>query len=382
MSNFAAIFFSFLLVLSCANTKEEQLKEIVPAANRLNSYLQQLENKNIALTVNHTSMVGKRHLVDTLLDLGINISTIMSPEHGYRGTADAGELIENQSTDKIPIVSLYGKNKKPQVDQLKDIDLMVFDMQDVGTRFYTYISTMHYIMEACAENNIEVLILDRPNPNSQIDGPVLDTAYRSFVGMHSIPVLHGMTVGELALMINAEGWLKNGITCKLKIIPVGNYKHQATYKLPVQPSPNLPNQQAVNWYPSLCFFEGTTMSIGRGTDFPFQVVGHPSYSDTTFSFLPISRNGAKYPKHQDQVCYGIDLRKVQAPKQIDLQLLIEMYENSDKNTFFNAYFNTLAGTDELRNQIVAGWTVEEIRAGWQPKLDAFKAKRKQYLLYD
>jgi uncharacterized protein YbbC (DUF1343 family) len=353
-------------------------------AEQLGLYLPGLQGKNVALVVNHTSMVGKTHLVDTLLRLGIKIRKIFAPEHGFRGEADAGEKIQSSTDTRtgLPLVSLYGKNRKPMPEQLSDIEIVIFDIQDAGTRFYTYISTMHYVMEACAEQNKKMLILDRPNPNGNyVDGMVLNLKFKSFVGMHPIPVVHGLTVGELATMINGEGWLTGGVKTNLDVIPVKNYSHRKSYILPVRPSPNLPNQQAVLLYPSLCFFEGTRLSVGRGTPFPFQVVGglFPQYG--SFAFIPQATPGAAQPVHRHKTCYGIDLQNVHI-QGFTLKYLLEMYRLSpEKKTFFNTYFDTLAGGSDLREHIIAGKTETQIRESWQPELDNFKNLRKKYLLY-
>ena len=386
MSTFFRFVAGIMILQACTGntttTTTQQPAPILTGAAQMDKYLPLLEGKSIGLCVNHTSLIGDSHLVDTLVSKKVKVSKIFTPEHGYRGTADAGELISNDTLSIIPVISLYGKNKKPSLEQLKDIDMMLFDLQDVGTRFYTYISTMHYVMEACAAAGIPVVILDRPNPNDFIDGPMLDTAFRSFVGMHEIPALHGLTVGELAQMINGEYWLADSLQCDLTVIPVANWQHGQAYELPVAPSPNLPNQQAINWYPTLCFFEGSIVSIGRGTPFPFQVVGNPDYPDITFSFTPTSGPGSKYPKHQDIRCYGQDLRTVTPPKgKIDISLIINWYQTLDREEFFTDYFNTLAGTDQMMQMILDGNSEEEIRESWQKGLEGFKEIRKQYLLY-
>jgi len=356
-------------------------------AERTNLYLEEIKNKNVGLLVNHTSIIDSVHLVDFLIGQGVNIERIFAPEHGFRGTADAGELVKDNIDPKtgIPVVSLYGKNKKPNPDQLAELDIIIFDIQDVGVRFYTYISSMHYMMEACAENGVKMMVFDRPNPNGNIiDGPLLNPEYQSFVGMHPISVIHGLTVGELAKMINGESWLEGGLTCNLTVIPMLNYQHSDEYILPVKPSPNLPNQQAVKLYPSLCFFEGTKMSIGRGTYFPFQVIGYPDSTFGKFTFTPISIDGiAKNPKYQDQTCYGVDLRNAPYPSRLDLSYVIDFYKKwKDEDDFFTKYFDTLAGTDELSNQIEQGKTEDEIRASWQNDLEKYKIMREKYLLYN
>lgn len=364
--------------------------EIIVGASRLKEYLPLLEGKNIALAVNQTSLVGEQHLVDTLISLGINVQKVFAPEHGFRGTADAGELVENSIDKKtgVQIISLYGSNKKPTAQQLQDIDIIIFDIQDVGVRYYTYISTLHYLMEAAAENNKKILIFDRPNPHgSYFDGPVLDISLKSFVGMHPIPLVHGLTVGELALMINAEGWLNGGLKSNLQVIKMANYDHSKVYSLPVKPSPNLPNDLSIALYPSLGLFEGTTISVGRGTHHPFQQIGHPMLEKKfSYAFIPKSIEGmSKYPPHENEKVYGIDL-KTQAPDyRFTLKYIITMYENfPDKNEFFlnNNFFEKLAGTEQLRDQIKAGLTEKEIRQTWNKELEAYGKMREKYLLYD
>lgn len=374
------------ILSSCYSTPSSRTSEnIVTGAEQMDIYLPKLKGKSIALIVNQTSMVGNTHLVDTLLSKGIQIKKVFAPEHGFRGEADAGETIKSAIDKKtgLPIVSLYGKNKKPTAEQLNGIDVVLFDIQDVGTRFYTYISTMHYAMEACAENNKMMLILDRPNPNGHyVDGPILDSTYTSFVGMHPIPVVHGLTVGELALMINGEKWLTNGLECNVEVINTKNYSHDAAYELPVRPSPNLPNKQSILLYPSICFFEGTPVSVGRGTPFPFQVIGHPDPVFGSFEFTPKSTAGAKNPPHQDEKCYGVDLRTVAVPAGINLSYLIDFYNKSSaKDKFFTSYFRLLAGTEKLEQQIKNGLTEEEIKASWQNPLQEYKTMREKYLLY-
>lgn len=373
-----------VLLLQCQSPSEDsnnQTQVIIPGAHQIDQYDDLIRGKRLGLCVNHTSLVNNTHLVDTLLSLDYDLQKIYTPEHGYRGTADAGEIVANDKLDQLEVISLYGKNKKPTATQLAGIDVMIFDLQDVGTRFFTYISTMHYLMEACAEANIPLIILDRPNPNDFIDGPVLDTAFRSFVGMHPIPIVHGLTVGELAKMIQGERWLSQEKSPDLTVISVKNWKHGVPYELPVKPSPNLPNQNAINWYPTLCFFEGTTLSVGRGTAFPFEVIGSPLYPDSSFSFTPISTAGAKYPKLENQLCYGIDFRQQTPPRFIDLDLLISVYHKMEGNDFFNGYFNTLAGNDELQERIKKQVDAATIRNSWQPGLEAYRQLRLKYLIY-
>jgi len=325
------------------------------------------------------------HLVDWLIENKLNISKIFAPEHGFRGTADAGEHVVDGKDSKtgLPIISLYGNNKKPKPEQLAGIDILVFDLQDVGARFYTYISSLHYIMEACAENNIELIVLDRPNPNGNIvDGPLLEKEYTSFVGMHPIPTLHGMTIGEYAKMINGEKWLKNGIQCKLKAIPCLNYSREMTYSLPVKPSPNLPNDQAINLYASICLFEGTNVSSGRGTEKQFQIYGSPYLPKSDFSFTPVPNFGAKDPMHKNLLCYGEDLSSIPKVTHLELKWLIKAYNTtSDKSKFFNSFFTKLAGTKKLQLQIEAGVSEKDIRKSWEKDLNDFKETRKKYLIY-
>ena len=373
---------------SRSEAKSKQTSQIVMGAAQFEAYLPLLKDKNVAMVVNQTSEIDGKHIVDWLLEKKVNVKKIFAPEHGFRGTADAGEKVSNATDSKtgLPLLSLYGKDRKPSEQHLKDIDVVIFDIQDVGTRFYTYISTMHYVMEACAEQGKTLMIFDRPNPNGDyVDGFVLEMKHQSFVGMHPIPVVHGLTVGELAMMINGEGWLPNKLKCKLEVIKCQDYTHKSKYSLPIKPSPNLPNDRAIYLYPSLCFFEGTMASLGRGTDSPFQMIGYPDYPDKTFSFTPKSTEGAKNPPLKDQVCYGVDLRQTQNWKyRFSLQELIKFYQASpDKAKFFlNDFINRLAGTDRLKNMIEAGKTEEEIRASWQKELADYKIMRKKYLLYE
>jgi uncharacterized protein YbbC (DUF1343 family) len=369
-------------------TSSQKIKNlsIKTGAENYGEYLPILTNKKIGIVTNPTGIVeSKKHLVDFLLENKVDLQKIYAPEHGFRGTADAGEVIKDGKDIKtnLPIISLYGNNKKPKPEQLENIDIIVFDIQDVGARFYTYISTLHYVMEACAENNIELLVLDRPNPNgSIIDGPVLEIDQKSFVGMHPIPVLHGMTIGEYAKMINGEKWLTNGVTCNLTVITCSNYKRDMSYSLPVKPSPNLPNDQSINLYASLCFFEGTNVSVGRGTEKQFQIYGSPFLLKTDFSFTPIPNFGAKEPMHKDILCYGEDLSKIKKVSRLELKWLIKAYANtSDKAIFFNDFFTKLAGTKKLQEQIIEGVSEKEIRKSWETDLNVFKEMRKKYLIY-
>ncbi len=406
-------------LISEENTIEERSKSdsldiidpIIVGANQTELYLPILENKKVAIVGNQTSVIfrypnitplleetGKTfslqlrqhtHLVDSLLSRNINVQKVFAPEHGFRGKADAAELVSDGKDRKtgVPIVSLYGKSKKPAVSSLSGLDIILFDIQDVGVRFYTYISTLHYVMQACAENNIPLLILDRPNPNGHyIDGPTLEPEHSSFVGIHPIPLVHGMTIGEYAKMVNGEGWLGNGLKCELQIIPVKNYTHQTSYNLPIRPSPNLPNDIAINLYPSLGFFEGTTINAGRGTEMQFQVFGSPDFpiKKYDFAYTPQPNFGAKYPKHKGEVCYGKDLRNTGHMSAINLQWIIDAYHNSNnKDAFFNTKSFTIhAGTKKLQQQIIQGYTHREIRKTWFRDLENFKQVRAQYLIYD
>lgn len=363
------------------------IKGILTGAENIEAYFPILQDKKVGIVTNQSGILSdKTHLVDFLLARKIDLKKIYAPEHGFRGTADAGELIKDGKDTKtgLPIISLYGNNKKPKPEQLKGIDVMVFDLQDVGARFYTYISTLHYIMEACAENKITLIVLDRPNPNGSIvDGPVLEKEFTSFVGMHPIPLLHGMTIGEYAQMINGEKWLKEGVQCELKVIRCLNYKREMPYSLPVKPSPNLPNDQAINLYASLCLFEGTNVSLGRGTEKQFQIYGSPFLpKKSAFSFTPMPNLGAKDPVHKGVLCYGEDLSNVKKVTQLELQWLIKAYKTtSDKTKFFNDFFPKLAGTKKLQQQIEAGFPEEKIRDTWKKGLEDFKLMRQKYLIY-
>lgn len=419
----STVLFLVMLMVSCGSaqnktavtekpkpTKKEVsttdfLTGIRTGAENTKAYIDLLKNKKVGIVTNQTgtfrtfevvqassSLIQNPgaytetiHMVDFLLSQNINLTKIFAPEHGFRGTADAGEHVVDGKDTKtgLPIISLYGNNKKPKPEQLAGIDIMVFDLQDVGARFYTYISSLHYIMEACAENHIPLLVLDRPNPNGGIvDGPVLEKEHTSFVGMHTIPVLHGMTIGEYAQMINGEKWLKDGKQCELTVIPCLNYKRDIEYSLPVRPSPNLPNDQSINLYASLCFFEGTNVSVGRGTDLQFQIYGSPFLKNMPFRFIPQPNFGAKDPLHKGQLCLGEDLSTIKKVSCLELKWLLKAYANTeDKTKFFNEFFTKLAGTKQLRQQIEAGLTEESIRASWQKDLEAFKKMRRPYLLY-
>ena len=367
-------------------TKDNPKIEIITGADNYNTYLPLLKDKKIGIVTNQTGIISNKiHVVDFLLEKNIAIQKIFAPEHGFRGTADAGEHITDGKDSKtgLPIISLYGDNKKPKPEQLAGIDIMVFDLQDVGARFYTYISSLHYIMEACAENNIPLLILDRPNPNGSIvDGPILEPAFSSFVGMHTIPLLHGMTIGEYAKMINGEKWLKKKIQCKLTVIPCLNYNRKMDYSLPVKPSPNLPNDQAVNLYASLCLFEGTNVSVGRGTEKQFQIYGSPYLPKNNFSFIPKPNFGAQNPVYNSIECYGEDLSAVTKVNRLELKWLIKAYQaTTDKSKFFNPFFTKLAGTKKLQLQIEAGTSEHKIRESWKKGLIEFKEMRSNYLIY-
>jgi uncharacterized protein YbbC (DUF1343 family) len=368
---------------SCTSQSQQQL---IVGANQLENYLPLLRNKQIAVVANQTSLINGFHLVDSLLACNVSIVKVFAPEHGFRGESDAGALINDEIDVKtgLPIHSLYGKNKKPSAEALNNIDLIVFDIQDVGARFYTYISTLHYVMEACAENNIELLVLDRPNPNAHyVDGPILDTAYQSFVGMHPIPIVHGLTIGEYAQMINGSFWLKDSIQCNLTVQEMKYYTHSLPYDLPVKPSPNLPNRQSISLYPSLCLFEGTAISVGRGTNLQFQIIGSPLLDSCSYSFSPSSQSGAKYPKHESLKCCGWDLSKFKIDKGINLSYLIECFNqyNSKGIPFFNSFFDKLAGSNVLRVLIEAGWSEVQIKETWQEGLQLYKEQRLNYLIY-
>ena len=351
-------------------------------AEQTQLYLPMLEAQKVAVVGNQTSRIGNTHLVDSLLSLGVEVVKVFSPEHGFRGTADAGAKVLDGIDERtgLPIVSLYGKNKKPFPEQLEDVDVILFDIQDVGVRFYTYISTLHYVMEAAAENEVSVIVLDRPNPNGHyVDGPVLDTAFSSFVGMHPIPIVHGMTIGEYAQMINGEEWISS--PCDLLVVSMIFYQRHSPYSLPIKPSPNLPNDLAVNLYPSLCLFEGTTVSVGRGTENPFQHFGAP-YLKSEYNFTPVSGPGSKSPKHENTVCYGVDLKEEISLTELNLDWLIDAYNQApEKEYFFNYFFDKLAGTNELKEQIIAGKSAQEIKKGWEEGLVNFSEMRREYLLY-
>lgn len=367
-------------------------KTILPGANQMDDYLPLLEGKKVGIVANQSSMVHQTHLIDTLLKLKVDVQKVFVPEHGFRGKEDAGAQIKDGKDTKtgLPLLSLHGKNKKPTADQLKDIDIIIFDLQDVGVRFYTYISTLHYILEAAAENQKKVIVLDRPNPNGHyIDGPILKPEFKSFVGMHPVPVVYGMTIGEYAKMINNEAWLDDKSKADLNVVKCKNYDHSKFYELPIAPSPNLPNMASIYLYPSLCFFEGTVVSVGRGTDLPFQCFGHPGLKAGSYKFIPQPNEGASSPKLEGENCYGFDLSTfgwhyMRNQKKLYLFWLIETYDLLNDENFFrkDGFFNLLAGTDQLREMIEAGKSEKEIRATWQEGLSDFKEVRKKYLLYE
>lgn len=380
-----------LLLSTEAHAVTPQRAALKLGAERMDVITRLLKDRRVGLVVNQTSILENQqiHLLDALLAEGVDVKKVFAPEHGFRGTADAGETVSDSRDRRtgLPIISIYGKNKKPSAEQLADVDVVVFDIQDVGARFYTYISTMHYVMEACAANGKEFVVLDRPNPNDFVDGPIRQKGLESFVGVDPLPLLHGLTVGELAWMINKEGWLDSTPdTCQLKIVKMENWKHGDPYWLPVKPSPNLPNDQAIRLYPSLCFFEGTNVSIGRGTYYPFQVIGFPDKKYGEFSFTPVSLPGFDTnPLQKNKECFGVDLREYPFEGGLSLRFLLDFYNKADKDqAFFFArpqWFDLLAGTKELRFQIIRGLSEDEIRESWQPALNQYKEMRKKYLLY-
>ena len=366
----------------------ENDKKIIVGAERIDQYKDLIKGKSIALLVNHTSIVKGVHLIDTLSELGYKINKIFSPEHGFRGTIERGKKVLGDTLEinekKIPIVSMYGKNRIPTYENMKGIDVVVFDIQDVGVRFYTYISAMHNMMKICGELGIEFIVLDRPNPNGNyIDGPVLDLKFQSYIGMHEIPIVHGCTVGELAKMILGEKWIENGENLNLKIVKVKNWDHTKNYIVPIRPSPNLPNHQSILLYPSLCLFEQTIVSIGRGTDFPFQVIGHPNSSFNNFKFTPRSVSEESKPKLEGQESFGIDLRDIEVKKELNIKYLIDFYNDlkDKKDDFFGKYFYRIAGNKILENQIISGVSENQIRLSWKNDINSYKKIRKKYLLY-
>ena len=381
-------FFLTFFVIGCGNSTEKQLNPTIPADAQIESYLPYLKDKNVALLVNHSAFINGKHLLDTLLDYQIKIAKIFAPEHGFRGDADRGAHVSTTVDEAtgIPIVSLFGKNKKPSAEQLNGVDVIVFDIQDVGVRFFTYISTMYYAMQAAAENNVEFIVLDRPNPlGDYVDGPVLQPEFRSFVGMFPIPVVHGLTVGELAKMIVGEKWLNTEQKLNLKVVPVANYSHKMSWSIAIKPSPNLPNDLSIRLYPSLCFFEATKVSIGRGTQFPFQVIGHPNSHYKDFSFTPVDIKGMQMnPLHENTECFGVDLRGSSLNHKFTLKYIINFYADSNNKPQFISnikWFNLLAGNDILSKQIIDGKTEQEIRLSWQKELQEYKIIRRKYILY-
>lgn len=379
------IFFQF--IFSSCNAQKKDHPRIIVGAEQPDAYVNILKDKKVGLVVNQSSLVDSIHLIDFLVGEGIEINRIFAAEHGIRGKADAGETVNDSKDEKtgIPIVSLYGKNRRPTKEQMKGLDIVVFDMQDVGCRFFTYISTMHYLMDAAAEFNVEVVVLDRPNPNGDyVAGAVLDTTLRSFVGMHPIPIVHGCTVGELAMMINGEGWLPSG-KCNLNVIPVKNYSHDIIYQLPVKPSPNLPNYRSIRLYPSLCLFEATNISIGRGTYFPFQVIGYPDSTFGEFSFIPKSIEGmSKYPLHENEVCYGENLQTTDNYNTFTLEPFLAAFHKLNSIEKFwksRRWIDLLTGDSEFYEKVNNGMSENEILKSWEPKLSEYKKMREKYLLY-
>lgn len=393
-SNKLICFLAVLTFLSLTATAQRSLSvkdftTVSIGAQRFDLYLPKLKGKRVGIVTNITGVIGTTSIVDTLLKLNVKVKKIFGPEHGFRSNSDAGEVVKSNKDAKtgLPVISLYGSNKKPTKEQLKDLDVIIYDIQDVGVRFYTYISTMCYVMEACAENKKEMIVMDRPNPNGfYLDGPVLKPELTSFLGLHPVPIVYAMTCGEYAQMANGEGWLKNGVKCKLTVIPLKNYDRKSSYRLPVKPSPNLPNEKAVLLYPSLGLFEGTIMSVGRGTDFPFQVLGHPQFPDTTFGFTPVSTAITKDPKYKDQKCYGLDLRKdnyiIRHPHRMNLEWILSIHTLMNRPDFFDKNFDYHAGTKELKQQIAQGLNGEDIRLKWDEEIVKFKPIRKKYLLYE
>ena len=376
-------------MISCAQSNAINEKEIIVSANRTSAYLPLLQNKKVAVVSNQTSVIfkenGNTHIIDSLLSLNINVVKAFAPEHGFRGKADAGEHVEDGFDTKtgLPIISLHGKNRKPQPETLEGVDIVLFDIQDVGVRFYTYISTMSNVMEACAEQGIPVVVLDRPNPNGHyIDGPTLKPEHKSFLGMHPIPLVYGMTIGEYAHMVNGEGWLKNNIKCDLTIIELKNYTHHSKYHLPIRPSPNLPNDQSINLYPSLGFFEGTPINAGRGTEFQFQRYGSPNFPESDFTYTPAPNFGSKYPKHQGKKCNGVDLSTTPRQSKVNMTWLVDAYQKSpDKEAFFGKTFTIHAGSPKLEEQLKNGLSALEIENSWKVEIEQFKQIREKYLIY-
>ena len=378
----------FILLFTSHFVFSYQNSEIKVGSEKMNEYLNKISNKSVGLLVNHSSSVSSTHLIDTLISKNINIKKIFSPEHGFTGNIERGKKVNGDTliidNKIIPIISMYGKSRIPTKESMKGLDIVIFDIQDVGTRFYTYISAMHNMMNICAELGISLIVLDRPNPNSgYIDGPVLDMEYQSYIGMHEIPIVHALTVGELAMMIKGEKWIRNSEKLKLSVIKIDNWDHKKEYKLPIRPSPNLPNQQSILLYPSLCLFEQTIVSIGRGTPYPFQLIGHPNYDNTSFSFTPKSVTEESKPKLENEKCFGIDLKKIKVKKELNIKYLIDFYNRlkSTNSNFFGKYFYRIAGNKILENQIKDGISEREIRLSWKADIDKYKKIRKKYLLY-
>ena len=378
------------LLWSCINAQVsiKNYSTVSVGAQQFERYVPELKNKRVGIITNITGLIGSTSIVDTLIKLGVNVRKIFGPEHGFRSDADAAEKVSSGTDSKtgLPVISLYGSNKKPTAEQLQDLDVLIYDIQDIGVRFYTYISTLCYAMEACAESGKSLVVLDRPNPNGfYIDGPVLKEEQKSFLGLHPVPLVYGMTCGEYAQMANGEGWLKNKVKCKLSVVALKQYDRSASYRLPVKPSPNIPNESAVLLYPGLGLFEGTVMSLGRGTESPFQVVGHPDYPDTSFYFIPRPTALSKEPKYVNKTCFGLDLCHAEYlkehPKKIDLALLLAVYKAMKRDDFFDKNFNYHAGNTLLQEQVKKGLSESEIRKSWQQDLEAFKKIRKKYLLY-
>ena len=378
----------FILLFTSHFVFSYQNSEIKVGSEKMNEYLNKISNKSVGLLVNHSSSVSSTHLIDTLISKNINIKKIFSPEHGFTGNIERGKKVNGDTliidNKIIPIISMYGKSRIPTKESMKGLDIVIFDIQDVGTRFYTYISAMHNMMNICAKLGISLIVLDRPNPNSgYIDGPVLDMQYQSYIGMHEIPIVHALTVGELAMMIKGEKWIRNSEKLKLSVIKIDNWDHNKEYKLPIRPSPNLPNQQSILLYPSLCLFEQTIVSIGRGTPYPFQVIGHPNYDNKSFSFTPKSVTEESKPKLENEKCFGIDLKKIKVKKELNIKYLIDFYNRlkSTNSDFFGKYFYRIAGNKILENQIKDGISEREIRLSWKADIDKYKKIRKKYLLY-
>ena len=388
---FSVLSLALILAFHNAYSAVPQYGDPNVAAERTEKYLPLLKGKNVGVVANQTSLVGETHLVDTLLSMGVEVKKIFGPEHGFRGTGDAGEHMESYTDKKtgLPVISIYGERMKPEPEDLDGLDIVLFDIQDVGVRFYTYISTMHYVMEACAENGVSFMVLDRPNPNGfYVDGPVLEMKHSSFVGMHPVPLVHGMTTGEYAKMINGEGWLRDGIEADLQVIRCKGYTHNTLYKLPVNPSPNLQTQLSVYLYPSLGLMEGTVMNVGRGTEFPFMVFGHPEFRDSDFAYTTRSIEGASTnPKHKGELCYGIDLRsyckeQIISRGAVNLKWLLLARERVDTDEFFNSFFYRLSGNDKVKKMIKSGAGAAEIARSWEEEVEEFKKIRKKYLLYE